>query len=247
MQLKDATLLVVDDEPYYCEIATEWFEREGCRVLVADNGLAALPLLEKNKVDAIITDIRMPRMDGIELVRRLKANGTYTPTAIAITGFSDLSARDAYDLGIEIQLAKPVSRKVLVSAVEKALSDREQVWALPFQPGKRPVLNAKWESLRAALAEKRIAFGRGGFCLRSEATFPEDTLIEFHLIFDVDHQSLLGQGTVRWTSEMDQVVGVEIERVHENGRAWLAQLTRKNPTVSFIPRSVDPDASEKEL
>ena len=239
MQLKDATILVVDDEPYYCEIATEWFEREGCHVLVADNGLAALPLLEKNKVDAIITDIRMPRMDGIELVRRLKANGTYTPTAIALTGFSDLSVRDAYDLGIETQLAKPVSRTVLLSAVKKALSDREQLWALPFRPGKRPVLNAKFQSLEAALAEKLIAFGRGGFCLRSEATFPEDTGNEFQWIFESDQQSLLGQGTVRWTSELDQFVGVEIERVHENGRVWLAQLTRKNPTVSFIPRSVD--------
>ena len=75
MQLKDATLLVVDDEPYYCEIAKDWFEREGCKVLTAENGVAALQLLEREKADAIITDIRMPGMDGVELVRRLKASG----------------------------------------------------------------------------------------------------------------------------------------------------------------------------
>src|ERR1700747_2690789 len=119
MQLKDATLLVVDDEPYYSEIATEWFTREGCRVLTAEKGVEALPLLEKKQVHAIITDIRMPRMDGIELVKRLKAAGTYMPTAVALTGFSDLSVRDAYDLGIETQLSKPVSRKVFLSAGKK--------------------------------------------------------------------------------------------------------------------------------
>ena len=60
MDLKEATVLVVDDEPYYTEIATEWFEREGCKVLSAQNGEEALPILSNNKVDAIITDIRMP-------------------------------------------------------------------------------------------------------------------------------------------------------------------------------------------
>src|ERR1700757_3602557 len=86
MELRGATLLVVDDEPYYSEIATEWFEREGCKVLSAQNGEEALPILATNKVDAIITDIRMPCMDGIELVKRLKATGTYLPTAVALTG-----------------------------------------------------------------------------------------------------------------------------------------------------------------
>ena len=239
MQLKDATLLVVDDEPYYCEITTEWFEREGCRVLTAENGVEALPLLEKKKVDAIITDIRMPRMDGIELARRLKARGAYTPTAVALTGFSDLSSRDAYDLGIETQLSKPVSRKTLVSAVQKALTDREELWALPFQPGRRQLLEAKFDSLRAALDERLIAFGRGGFCLKSEGTFPEDSAIEFHLSFEAEQQSIVGQGTVRWVAEMEQAVGIEIDRVQEKGRPWLAHLTRQNPTYSFIPRTPD--------
>jgi CheY-like chemotaxis protein len=239
MQLKDATLLVVDDEPYYSEIATEWFTREGCRVLTAENGVEALPLLEKNIVHAIITDIRMPRMDGIELVKRLKASGTYTPTAVALTGFSDLSVRDAYDLGIEAQLSKPVSRKVLLSAVKKALTDREELWARPFHSGNRPTLNAEFESLQSAWANKNIAFGRGGFCLKSDAMFPDDSGVEFHLTFQGDRQSLVGQGIVRWSSQKDQAVGIEIDRVQENGRPWLAHLTRENKTLSFIPRTPD--------
>jgi CheY-like chemotaxis protein len=237
MELKGATLLVVDDEPYYTEIAKEWFEREGCRVLCAQNGEEALPLLENNKVDAIVTDIRMPKMDGVELVKRLKASGTYTPTAVALTGFSDLSMRDAYELGIESQLSKPVSRKILVAAVKKALRDREELWALPFHSGTRPKLTTVFESLQHALENKLLAFGRGGFCLRSENTFPDDSGIEFDLTFEADKQILVGQGIVRWTAELQQLVGIEIERVQENGRAWLTKLTQQNATLSFIPRS----------
>lgn len=237
MDLKGATLLVVDDEPYYSDIAKEWFEREGCRVLTAQNGVEALPLIENNKVDAIITDIRMPRMDGVALIRKLKEGGSYMPTAVALTGFSDLSIRDAYDLGIESQLSKPVSRKVLIGAVIKALADREEFWALPFRMGSYSTLSAKFESLQSARETDSIAFGRGGFCLKSEQTFPEDSGIEFQLAFDADQQSLSGQGTVRWVSEKEQAVGIEIERVHENGRSWLAQLTRENRTLSFIPRT----------
>jgi PAS domain S-box-containing protein len=157
--------------------------------------------------------------------------------AVALTGFSDLSIRDAYDLGIESQLSKPVSRKVLIAAVTKALADREQLWALPFRDGTYPTLSTSFESLHSALETDSIAFGRGGFCLRSEQISPEDSRIEFQLVFNADQQSLSGQGTVRWASEKEQALGIEIERVQEKGRSWLAQLTRENRTLSFIPRT----------
>ena len=236
MDLKDATLLVVDDEPYYCEIARDWFEREGCRVLTAEDGIAALQLLEKEKANAIITDIRMPRMDGVELIRRLKAGGSYTPTAVALTGFSDLSARDAYDLGIESQLSKPVGRKVLITAVQTALTDREQLWKGPAVRSKGPQIKATFVSLQSARDNGEIAFGRGGFCTHSELSIPDDTGVEFYFSFKDEGQTLRGQGTLRWTCVEEHTIGVEVDRVHE-GLDWIAQISRQNKSVSFIPRS----------
>jgi len=236
LHLRDATLLVVDDEPYYCEIAKDWFEREGCRVFTADDGLAALALLSKEKVNAIITDIRMPRMDGVELIRRLKASGSYTPTAVALSGFSDLSPRDAYDLGIEAQLSKPVSRKVLLAAVETALTDRKELWAGHASAAKRAAIKGQFDSLQSAREKGEIAFGRGGFCMRSDLMVADDNGVEFHLVFADQGQPLHGQGTVRWTSPEEHVVGVEIARVQE-GLDWIAELARQNRSVSFIPRS----------
>ena len=59
MQLKDATVLIVDDEPVLCEIKSAWLTRLVGRVLVANNGAEALEVLAANPVDLVITDIRM--------------------------------------------------------------------------------------------------------------------------------------------------------------------------------------------
>lgn len=237
MQLKDATVLVVDDELHYREIMTGWFEKEGSRVLVAENGARALELLEKNEVNVIVTDIRMPVMDGTELVKRVKAMGKYTPAAVSISGFSDLAPRDAYDLGIEAQLSKPVERKVLVSVLRRTLTDREELWAEPFRTTTLPAIAIEFESLTEALRQKQIAFGRGGFCMMSKVPFPEESSIGFELNFKGDGQTVSGQGIVRWSAARDQLTGIEITRVSDPARAWVAGLARSNQTVSFIPRS----------
>lgn len=237
MQLKDATVLVVDDELHYREIMTGWFEKEGSRVLTAENGARALELLEKNEVNVIVTDIRMPVMDGTELVKRVKAMGKYTPAAVSISGFSDLAPRDAYDLGIEAQLSKPVERKALVSVLRRTLTDREELWAAPFRTTTLPAITIEFESLTEALRQKQIAFGRGGFCMTSKVPFPEESSIGFELNFVGDGQAVSGQGIVRWSAVRDQLTGIEITRVSDPARAWVAGLARSNQTVSFIPRS----------
>ena len=237
MQLKDATVLVVDDELHYREIMTGWLEKEGTRVLAADNGERALDVLQKNEVNAIITDIRMPVMSGGELVKRVKAMGRYTPAAVAISGFSDLAARDAYDLGIEAQLSKPVERKALLSALLRTLTDRVELWGEPFRKTTLPGIMIELESLAAAVQQKRIAFGRGGFCMTSQIFFPEEASLGLELNFVGDGRAVSAQGIVRWSTAQEQMVGIEVTRVSEPARAWLADLTRSNPTVSFIPRS----------
>lgn len=237
MWLKDATLLVVDDEPQYREIVVGWFAREGSRVLAADNGIHALELLQKHEVHAIITDIRMPEMGGTELVKRVKAAGKYTPAAVAMSGFSDLTPREAYDLGIEAQLSKPVERKVLISSVRRSLMEREELWAEPFRSMAFPAVKLEFESLATAFRKKQILFGRGGFCVRSQVLFRESSFAGFELNFAGDGQLVSLQGVVRWSAPGEQLAGIEIRRVGHQGRAWVAGLASANESVSFIPRS----------
>jgi len=237
MRLKEATLLVVDDEPHYREIINGWLEKESRSVLSAENGIRALELIQKEKVDAIVTDIRMPAMDGTELVKRVKAMGKYTPATVSISGFSDLTAREAYDLGIEAQLSKPVERKVLISVIRKSLMEREELWAEPFRPTTVPTVKLEFESLAAALQKRQILFGRGGFCYFSRALFREASSIDFELNFAGDGKLVSLRGIVRWSVPSEQLTGIEITQVRDQGRAWVAELARANETVSFIPRA----------
>ena len=237
MRLKDASVLIVDDEPQYLEILAGWLEKEGSRVLSADNGIRALELLEENEVNAILTDIRMPGMDGTELIKRVKAKGKYTPAAVSISGFSDLTSREAFDLGVEAQLSKPVERRVLLSTLGRSLLEREELWARPFHATSLPTVKFQFESLASAVRARRILFGRGGFCISSQIVFPETSRINLELNFIGDGQLVVLQGIVRWCAAGEKLVGIEITGVSEESRAFVADLARSNATVSFIPRS----------
>ena len=237
MRLNEATVLVVDDERELADIVAGWLEKEGSRALSADSGARALELLRHEKVHAIVTDIRMPEMDGTELVRTAKASGQYTPVTVSISGFSDLSAREAYDLGIEEQLAKPVARKALISAVRRSLADREELWGEPFRLTTGPLVRLQFESLEGAIRKRQLFFGRGGFCLSSELVFPEASSMGFELLFGEEKKLVSLQGVIRWSAPNEHLCGVEIISVGIEGRSWLARLACVNQALSFIPRS----------
>ena len=74
-----ALVLVVDDEPMIREILAEWLVEEGYRVHCAADGQEALDLVGAEIPDVIVTDIRMPRVHGLQLVERLRANGQAVP------------------------------------------------------------------------------------------------------------------------------------------------------------------------
>jgi len=188
-------------------------------------------------VNAIITDVRMPGMDGTELVKRVKAMGKYTPAAVSISGFSDLTSREAFDLGVEAQLSKPVERKVLLSTLGRSLMEREELWGRPFHSTSLPTVKFQFESLASAVRARRILFGRGGFCISSQIVFPETSLINLELNFIGDGQLVVLQGIVRWGATGEQLVGIEITGVSQQSRTFVVELARSNATVSFIPRS----------
>ncbi len=135
MHLKDATILLVDDEPDLRTIIAEWFKREGSRVLVAEDGAEALNIIQANQVDVVVSDVRMPVMDGITLLKKVKASG-YKSSVMFVSGFTDvIKPRESYDLGVEAVMSKPVERKQLIAAVARILAERDELWRFPPGPG----------------------------------------------------------------------------------------------------------------
>ncbi|HEU5395322.1 MAG TPA: response regulator, partial [Candidatus Methylomirabilis sp.] len=102
-----ARILVVDDEPDMVETVARILTRLGHESVTATDGRAALEALERDRPDLVLTDLRMPGMDGLTLIRQVKRIRAELPVII-ITGFStESSAIDAVNLGVAGYLTKP--------------------------------------------------------------------------------------------------------------------------------------------
>jgi len=229
-----ADILVVDDEPLLREIMADWLGSEGYRVRTAQDGVEALHILEENRVNLIVTDIRMPRMDGVALLRKLKEFSAEEIPAIVVTGFADIERREAYDLGAGALIAKPFTDDDLLSAVKRMLTPREELWsAAPPQTGS-PLLKNDFNSVASARETGQLAFGRGGFCLRSKAARAEGP-VRFDLNFTKEPLRMSGHGSVRWVRTPETELGVEIDGLTPDSLADGIQLTIQSGARSYIP------------
>jgi DNA-binding response OmpR family regulator len=117
-------ILVVDDDPDIRELARRILVRAGYEVRAAENGLRAMALLDGGAYDAVVTDIVMPDMDGIEFLKAMRAAGC-APPVLAMTGgvrHSDIYMRCAELYGASRTLAKPFTPTELLEAVKAVLS-----------------------------------------------------------------------------------------------------------------------------
>jgi CheY-like chemotaxis protein len=85
-----ATVLVVDDEPAIREVIATLLEDEGYLVRHAKDGLEALDAINENRIDLIVSDVVMPRLDGASLVRRLRRRGHLTPVVLMSAVYADV-------------------------------------------------------------------------------------------------------------------------------------------------------------
>src|SRR5208337_1148772 len=100
-------ILVVDDEPEFCRLLASVLTEMGYEVSTASGGRQGLAKIRKNPPDLVFLDIKMPRMDGLECLRRLQKSKR-KPVIVVMTGFGDIqSAREALRLGAEEYISKP--------------------------------------------------------------------------------------------------------------------------------------------
>lgn len=129
-----ARVLVVDDEPVITKSCERILRHQGMEVEVATSGYDGLELTEKNKFDAVLLDLKMPNIGGMEVLRRVKE---VQPEAIVIiiTGYPSLgTAVEAMKLGAFDYVVKPFRPTELTEAVKKALARPKPPRALPVQP-----------------------------------------------------------------------------------------------------------------
>ncbi len=120
-------VVLVDDEPGVVEglsVMIDWseygFEISG----TAEDGLSAFELIKKERPDLVVTDIRMPEMDGLELIKAVREAKSCSPHFLILSGYREFDyARRAMTLGVDDYLLKPIYEESLVEVLKK-LSDK---------------------------------------------------------------------------------------------------------------------------
>ena len=124
--LKEAQVLVVDDEVGVTRLCERFLNRAGYPVLLANQPTVGIKLLQDRKIDLLLVDIRMPQMDGFQL---LKLAREYQPdvAVVIMTGYGTVeTAVESLHQGADGMILKPFSGAELIQSVEQALRDRRR-------------------------------------------------------------------------------------------------------------------------
>lgn len=118
-----AVIVVVERDPHVRELERYFLEQAGFTVEFASDGAGALPLVESVHPDLVITEILVPRLDGLSLCRRIKQNPELKDVAVLV--FSILSAETrAREAGADAFLRKPLAEQSLLRTVQDLLGLR---------------------------------------------------------------------------------------------------------------------------
>jgi DNA-binding response OmpR family regulator len=112
----------VDDEPSIVEVVGLYLQREGYRATVARDGQAALDAVRRERPDLIVLDLMLPKMDGLEVTRRLRGQGDVGIPIIMLTAKGEeLDRILGLEMGADDYVVKPFSPQELVSRIKAVL------------------------------------------------------------------------------------------------------------------------------
>ncbi len=142
--MKKTTILIIDDESSIRRLISKVLLKEGYDILTADGGEKAVEIALANKIDLALVDLKMPGIDGIETIRRIKKTNSGA-AFIIITAFAEMSSlKDALELGVFDYITKPFDLEYLKHLVRHiVIGVRPGV--LPYFEDTRQTLDGRLE------------------------------------------------------------------------------------------------------
>ena len=243
-EIKDLTILVVDDEPDLGELVAFEFELVGASVFSASNGKEALEIVKTNAIDVVVSDIRMPGGDGVELLENLRTLDPVHPALVFMTGFADITLEDAYAKGAVAMFGKPFNRNELIDTVGKSVLGYEEKWASDLSGSEGTfTFNIDGNDLQSALDSGQIKFGKGGLFLHVPEKLPAvSDHVHFTLNFPGEpFKKLEGEGLVRWVRRQSdgahlKGIGLEIKGIVGDNRSDILAFFKDLSSVAYIPK-----------
>ncbi len=136
--MPDDLVLLVDDQPPILQLARMYFERDGFRVHEATDGEAALRAAESLHPALVVLDVMLPKVDGLEVCRRLRAAGNEVAVLMLTAKDEDIDKIVGLELGADDYLTKPFNPRELVArakAILRRSSGRPKTDAKPVKAG----------------------------------------------------------------------------------------------------------------
>src|SRR6266516_3211785 len=157
----EGSLLLVDDDPGVLELLHEYFAAQGYKVALASNGEAALSSVRAQRPDLVLLDIRMPGLDGVEVLRRLRRHDATLPVVMVTANEDTTVARDTLSVGAFDYVAKPFDfmhlERVVVAGMlhgapsRGAAADANEAWTA--------AVSAVFQATRRLTEPSRAAMG----------------------------------------------------------------------------------------
>ncbi len=235
--LKDVHILIVDDDSDVLLTLCSLFDSFGFSVHTAGDVFSAYRVVEERPIQLVLSDIRMPNSNGVDLLRMLRVRNVEEPKLLFVSGYSDYKIEDLYDLGAEGQFLKPFSAHAVRNAIRMILLQRLERWKPGSVARTAAVLDTK------KYPTKGIHLGRGGFFLELD---PAPLLpINSEIGFKLDYKPgcpLEGFGIIRWTrveagAEGPSGMGIEILELSDNCREAVVKEIESDPPISYIPKN----------
>jgi CheY-like chemotaxis protein len=117
------TIIIAEDEELLREILRDEFEYYGAKVIDCANGKIAMQQHQLHNADIIISDVRMPQGDGLELLEKLKVMGKL-PIFYFSTAYTDISEEEARQRGARGLFSKPYELKLLMDALKADIENK---------------------------------------------------------------------------------------------------------------------------
>jgi len=162
---KNESILVVDDSPDTLEVVQRNLKSKGYRVFTASSAVEAIKILKSTSMDLVITDLKMPKVDGLSLVRHIQENFKDTEVMM-ITGYPSIEgAVEAVKSGAEEYLAKPFTDEELFTAVKRVLNKLQERRALKEKTHKLPSIHYGLIGESKAMQKVFTAIEKAASCL----------------------------------------------------------------------------------
>ena len=114
--MSNIQILVVDDESRMRKLVKDFLQREGYSVLEAGDGMEAMDIFYEQKIDLVILDVMMPRMDGWQTCREIRRDST-VPIIMLTARSEERDELQGFEHGVDEYISKPFSPKILVARV----------------------------------------------------------------------------------------------------------------------------------